>query len=145
MKTMWAEFKAFALKGNVMDLAVGVVIGGAFGKIVSSLVNDIIMPFVGQLLGGLDFTSLKWVLSPAVYEGESLVKAENALLYGQFLQSVLDFLIVALSVFVLVRALNRLRDLRNKRQGPEAPAAPPAPTTESLLVEIRDILKRGNA
>jgi len=127
---MLKEFKKFAIKGNVVDLAVGVVIGGAFGKIVSSLVNDIIMPVFGFILSGIDFSDLKYVIRPA--SGDI---PEVALRYGAFIQSVVDFLIISLSIFLFVKLLSSLK----KR---EAPPAPPAPAPEvKLLEEIRDILK----
>lgn len=129
---MLKEFKAFALKGNVVDLAVGVIIGGAFNKIVTSLVNDVVMPVMGVLIGGVNFTELKLVITPAV--GDT---AEVAILYGAFIQSVVDFLIIALSVFFVVKALT----LYKKKQV-EEPSAPPAPRQEVvLLAEIRDALK----
>jgi large conductance mechanosensitive channel len=138
---MWKDFKAFALKGNVMDLAVGVIIGGAFGKIVSSLVNDVIMPLVGLLLGGMDFSALKFVLTPAVIENGVTIAPENALLYGQFMQNVVDFLIIAASVFLMIRLLNRAAMLRKKKEERVAAAAPAKPSSEELLTEIRDLLK----
>lgn len=144
------EFKKFAFKGNVVDMAVGVIIGGAFGKIVTSLVNDVIMPIFGYLTAGMDFKELKWVLSPAVVENGNVVKAESALLYGSFLQNVLDFFIIAISIFFMIRLMNRLKEMPiklTKGAVEEAvteaveEAAPPAPTTEELLTEIRDLLK----
>jgi large conductance mechanosensitive channel len=117
------EFREFAVKGNVMDLAVGVIIGAAFGKIVSSVVEDLIMPLVGTVMGGLDFSAL------AIKVGTATIK------YGKFLQTCLDFLIIAWIVFLLVKAVNQLR-----RQEPAAPAAPPR--QEVLLEEIRDLLKK---
>ena len=120
------EFREFAVKGNVMDLAVGVIIGAAFGKIVSSLVEDLVMPLVGTLMGGLDFSGL------AVKIGTATIK------YGKFLQTCVDFLIIAWAVFLMVKAVNRLR-----RQEPLAPAAPSAPPRqEVLLEEIRDLLRK---
>ena len=144
MKKMWKEFKTFAYKGNVLDLAVGVIIGGAFGKIITSLVNDVVMPLLGLLMGGVDLSSLKWVLTSAVMEGDTIVMAENALYYGQFIQSIVDFFLIALSVFIMVRAINRLGDMRKKKEEQAAgnAKAPPAPTSEDLLAEIRDILKQ---
>jgi len=130
---MLKEFKAFALKGNVIDLAVGVIIGGAFGKIVSSLVNDIIMPAVGVLLGGVSFTDLKYVITPATQDA-----AEVAILYGSFIQSVVDFLIIAFSIFLFIKLLSSMK----KKKEPESPPAPPAPAPEVVLLEeIRDLLK----
>ncbi len=128
------DFKEFAIKGNVIDLAVAVIIGAAFGKIVSSLVNDIVMPVIGLLIGGIDFTGLKIVLK----EGTGDVK-EVAIMYGQFLQNVLDFLIIAFAVFVVVRAYRNME--RKEEQAPAGPS-PAAPTNEEqLLAEIRDLLK----
>lgn len=122
---MWKEFKSFALKGNVLDLAIGVVIGGAFGKIVSSLVADIIMPLVGLLLGGVDLNGLQFTY------GDAVVK------YGAFLQTIIDFFIVSFSIFLFVKAISRF-----KRKEESKPEAPPAPTREEvLLTEIRDLLK----
>ncbi len=141
---MFKEFKEFALKGNVIDMAVGVVIGGAFGKIVTSLVNDVIMPLIGAILGGVNFTGLKAVLSPAVVEAGEIVKAENALTYGNFIQTIVDFLIVAFCIFLVVRAINKLRKKLEKPAEPEEPKEeePKGPTTEELLTEIRDLLKK---
>lgn len=122
---MLQEFKKFALKGNVLDLAIGVIIGGAFGKIVTSLVNDVIMPILGLLLGGIDFTNLKITVKDATIR------------YGAFMQSVVDFLIIAFSIFIFIKAINRF-----KKKQEEKPPVPPEPTKEELLLtEIRDILK----
>ncbi|HPC36478.1 MAG TPA: large-conductance mechanosensitive channel protein MscL [Candidatus Marinimicrobia bacterium] len=127
------EFKAFAMRGNVIDMAVGIIIGAAFGKIVSSVVNDIIMPPIGLLVGGVNFTDLKIVLKHAV-DGNPAV----TLNYGNFLQVVFDFLIIAFAVFMLVKALSAA-----KRKEETVSSAPPAPTkTEILLTEIRDLLKK---
>ena len=129
---MWKEFKAFAIKGNVMDLAVAVIIGAAFGKIVSSLVNDVIMPVIGLIVGGIDFTTLKIVLTPAV--GDT---AEVAILYGTFIQTIVDFLLIALSVFFVIKLLTKF-----KKKEEIKPAAPAAPAQDIvLLTEIRDLLK----
>ena len=128
------EFKAFAMKGNVVDMAVGIIIGAAFGKIVSSIVNDIIMPPLGLLIGGVNFTDLKFVMKAAVDN-----KPAVTLNYGNFLQVVFDFLIVAFAVFMVIKAMNAAK----KRQEAAAPAAPPAPTKDQvLLTEIRDLLKK---
>ncbi len=118
------EFREFAVKGNVVDLAVGVIIGAAFGKIVASLVEDVVMPLVGTLLGGLNFAAL------TIRIGEATLK------YGKFLQTCVDFLIVAWAIFMMVKIINRL-----KRREPEVAAAPPVPRQEILLEEIRDLLK----
>lgn len=140
---MWKEFKEFAFKGNVLDLAVGVIMGGAFGKIVTSVVNDLIMPVLGFLMAGRDFKSLKYVMSPAVMQGDTVVKPEAAILYGNFIQNVVDFLIVAVSIFIFIRLINKSKSkfVKQKEAAPAAPAAPPKPTQEELLTEIRDLLK----
>ncbi len=131
---MIKEFKEFISKGNVMDMAVGVIIGGAFGKIVSSLVNDIIMPILGLILGRIDLTSLKIVIRKA-----TLTNHEVAISYGQFLQNAVDFLIIAFSIFFVLRVIN---NLHTKKEEPAPPPAPPKPSKEeALLTEIRDILK----
>ena len=133
------EFKAFAMKGNVVDMAVGVIIGGAFGKIVSSVVADVIMPPLGLLIGGVNFTDLKWVMKPAeVVDGKEI--AAVTLNYGNFLQATFDFLIIAFSIFMFIKLITKLTE--KKKEEPAAPPAPPAPTKEEvLLTEIRDILK----
>lgn len=132
------EFKAFALKGNVVDMAVGIIIGGAFGKIVSSLVSDIIMPPIGLLIGGINFSNLHIVLQKAHLDTTTGKMVEAVTInYGNFLQTTIDFLIIAFSIFVAIKFMNQLRKKKE-----EAPAAPPAPSKEEiLLTEIRDILK----
>ena len=134
------EFKAFAMKGNVIDMAVGVIIGGAFGKIVSSVVADVIMPPLGLLVGGVNFTDLKWVMKPAeVVDGKEI--AAVTLNYGNFLQATFDFLIIAFSIFLFIRLLTKLTT-KKEAAAPATPPAPPAPTKEEvLLTEIRDLLK----
>lgn len=123
---MWKEFKAFALKGNVLDLAVGVIIGAAFGKIVTSLVEDLIMPIIGLLIGGIDLKGLNFTYGEAVLN------------YGTFLQTILDFLIIAASIFLFVKLITKF-----KKKEEAKPAAPPAPSNEEvLLAEIRDLLKQ---
>ncbi|EJX06403.1 large conductance mechanosensitive channel protein [gut metagenome] len=140
-KTFLQDFKAFAMKGNVIDMAVGVIIGGAFGKIVSSVVADIIMPPIGLLVGGVNFTDLKWVMKPAVVEDGKEVVAAVTLNYGNFLQVTFDFLIIAFSIFLFIKLLTKLTEKKNK-QAPVTPPAPPAPSKEEvLLTEIRDLLK----
>ena len=130
---MLKQFKEFAMRGNVVDLAVGVIIGGAFGKIVSSIVNDLLMPIIGSIVGGVSFTDLKWVITPAVGE-----VAEVAVRYGSFIQAVVDFLIIAFSLFMVIKAMNSL-----KKKEVKAPPAPPTPSKESVLLEeIRDLLKQ---
>lgn len=139
---MWKEFKQFAFKGNVLDLAVGVIMGGAFGKIVTSVVNDLIMPILGFFMAGMDFKSLKYVMSPAVMEGETVIKAEAAILYGNFIQNIVDFLIVAVSIFIFIRLINKSKEKFIKQQEvAPAPEEPKGPTQEELLTEIRDLLK----
>ena len=130
------EFKDFAMRGNVVDMAVGVIIGAAFGKIVSSLVNDIIMPLVGVVTGGMDFTDLKWVIQKGITEGETVIQPEVTMNYGAWIQTVVDFLIVAFCIFVMIKFMNQLRKKKE-----EAPAPTPEPTKEEqLLTEKRDIL-----
>lgn len=127
------EFKAFAMKGNVIDMAVGIIIGAAFGKIVSSIVNDIIMPPIGLLVGGVNFSELSIVLKQAVGENPAVT-----LNYGNFLQVTFDFLIIAFAIFMVIKAMNAA-----KKKEETAPAAPPAPSKEEiLLTEIRDLLKK---
>ena len=137
---MLKEFKEFAMKGNVLDMAIGVIIGGAFGKIVSSLVSDVIMPPIGLLLGGVDFTGLFLNLSGTAQPSLAAAKGAGAptLNYGVFLQTVFDFIIIAFVIFMLVKQVNRF-----KKEAPAAPPAPPpGPTNEEkLLMEIRDALK----
>lgn len=128
------------MKGNVVDMAVGVVIGAAFGKIVTSLVNDIIMPVVGVITGGTNFSEYKWVIQKGVMNGTEVVTPEVALTWGNFIQTVVDFLIIAFCIFLAVKFVNRLR--RQPKAEPEAPAAPAAPTQEELLTEIRDLLRK---
>lgn len=155
--TFLQDFKAFAMKGNVIDMAVGVVIGGAFGKIVTSVVNDIIMPPIGLAVGGVNFKDLKWVMQEAQPEqlneaGEviSPAIAEVTLNYGNFLQQTFDFLIIAFSIFCFIRLItnigNRLKKKEEEAAAPATPPAPPAPSKEEvLLTEIRDLLKQQNA
>ena len=126
-------FKAFAVKGNAVDLAVGVIIGGAFGKIVSSIVDDLIMPPIGWLIGGVDFKDLS-VKLPAAIQGQT----EVTINYGNFIQTVFDILIVAFCVFMLVRGIQALK----KKEEPAAPAPPAGPTQEELLTQIRDLLEK---
>ena len=134
------DFKAFALKGNVVDMAVGVIIGGAFGKIVTSIVNNIIMPPIGVLTGGMDFTDLKLVLKDAVKEGDQVVSEAVTLNYGQFIQDVVDFLIIAFCIFLMVKGIAALS--RKKEEKPAEPAPAPEPSAEEkLLTEIRDLVK----
>ena len=134
------EFKEFAMRGNVLDMAVGIVIGGAFGKIVSSFVEDILMPPIGVLLGGVNFTDLKIVFKQAVMDGENVVTPEVALRYGNFIQVIFDFLIIAFAIFMLLKAVNKFN--KKKEEAPAAPETPPADV--QLLTEIRDLLQKEN-
>ena len=133
------EFKEFAMKGNVMDMAVGVIIGGAFGKIVTSLVNDMLMPIISLATGGISFTDLFVNLSDDV-KYKTLAEAQEAgasvFAYGQFIQNILDFIIIAFCIFLMIKAMNKMK----KKEEP-APEAPKGPTQEELLAEIRDLLK----
>lgn len=158
MKKFFKDFKEFATKGNVIDMAVGVVIGGAFGKIVTSLVGDIITPLIGLITGGTSLTDKKIVLRGAVLASDgSVLKPENALTYGAFLQNIIDFLIIAFSIFLVIRIIGSLkrkaeeaRDLLLKKQteeiiAEEVPAATEPSSTDQLLTEIRDLLKEKNS
>lgn len=147
---LWADFKKFAFKGNVVDMAVGVVVGGAFSKIVTSLVNDIIMPTIGAITGGAaDFTNLKYVVTAA---DEAAGIAETAITYGNFIQNIVDFFLIAISIFLFVKLIGAGREkMEAKKKAEEEAAAaakaaeeaakPKAPTQEELLAEIRDLLK----
>ena len=134
-----SEFKTFIARGNVMDMAVGVIIGGAFGSISASLVNDIIMPLVSMLTGGIDFSGWKLVLKDAVVENGEEIAAAVSINFGTFLATVLNFIIVAFAVFCMIKAINAV----HRKKEEEAPAAPPEPSNEEkLLAEIRDLLKK---
>ena len=145
-KSFMGEFKTFIARGNVMDMAVGVIIGGAFGKISTSLVNDVIMPLISVLTGGVDFSNWKIVLKAAVAGADGVIDAstEIAIRYGAFLATILDFLIIAFAVFLMLKAINGFHD-KLKKAEEEAPAKEPAPpepsNEEKLLTEIRDLLK----
>jgi len=133
--SMMKEFKEFAIKGNVVDMAVGIIIGTAFGKIVSSFVGDVIMPPIGVLLGGVDFSSLAFTVKEAVGETPAVL-----IRYGMFIQTIIDFTIIAFAIFIAVKAINSI-----KKKEKEAPKAPPEPSKEEvLLAEIRDLLKGRN-
>lgn len=150
MKNLFKEFKDFINKGNVVDMAVGVVIATAFGNITKSLVADIIMPLVGLITGGVSVSDLKYVLTPEVLdEAGAVLTPENAIRYGLFIQFIIDFIIIALAVFVFVKVIEKMKNIRLKKEEEvvveEAPAAEPEPTKEEvLLAEIRDILKEKN-
>ena len=137
------EFKEFDMRGNVIDMAVGVVIGAAFGKIISSLVDDIIMPLVGVATGGMNFTDYKFVIQQAVIDGttQEVIKPEVTLNWGTWIQTIVDFLIVAFCIFIAIKAINQLK----RKEAEPAPEAAPEPTKEEvLLTEIRDLLKEKN-
>ena len=147
-KSLIAEFKEFISRGNVMDMAVGVIISGAFTKIVNSVVSDIITPALGLLTGNIDFADLKVVLSEAVMDGETVVKEELAIRYGVFLDALINFFLIAICVFLMVKVINTIRnkaeELKKKEEekaAEEAPAPAPDPQLE-LLTEIRDLLKK---
>ena len=144
MKKFFEEFKTFAMRGNVIDMAVGVVIGGAFGKITTSIVNDIIRPLISMLTGGVDFSQWKIVLKEAVVNAEGVIDptTEVAIRYGNTIAIILDFIIIAFAVFCMVKALNNLHKKKEEPAPEPAPEPePPAPTAEELLTEIRDLLK----
>lgn len=169
MKNFWKEFKKFITRGNVVDLAVAVVVGGAFGKITTSLVNDIILPLIGMATGGVNISSLKWVIRPAVVVDGVETVTETAIRYGQFIQSVVDFLVIALFIFIALRLIMRARNVigdisekekrrlfkKNKTKGDKNTPAPelatenaPAPkpeTTDDILKDIRTLLQSNNA
>jgi large conductance mechanosensitive channel len=143
---MLKEFRDFIARGNVMDLAVGIIIGAAFTAIVSSLVGDLINPIIGLILGGVDFTNMYFVMAGEVPAGASLATARDSgaavFAYGAFITAVINFLIIAFVVFMLVKALNKIKDAAIKKEAAaEAAATPPGPTQEQLLAEIRDLLK----
>lgn len=135
------EFKQFAMRGNVLDMAVGIIIGGAFGKIVSSFVSDVIMPPIGVLLGGVDFRNFKFVIKEAVIDNAGQVSAQAVSLnYGVFLNTVIDFIIIAFVIFLMIKAMN---SMKKKEEAAAAPAPAPEPSNqEKLLAEIRDLLKK---
>ena len=143
MKKFFEEFKAFAMRGNVLDMAVGVVVGGAFGKITTSLVNDIIMPLISMLTGGIDFSQWKWVLKEAVANAEGVIDpaTEVAVKFGSTIAVIIDFIIIAFAVFCMVKAINSFHRKKEEPAPEPAPEEPAAPTAEELLTEIRDLLK----
>lgn len=142
MKKFFAEFKEFAMRGNVMDMAIGVVIGAAFGKITTSIVNDIIMPLIGLVIGGIDLTQWNILLKPEILdEAGNVAQAAVTLGIGNLLAVILDFIIVAFAMFLLVKAMNKLASLKKKEEEAPAEEEEPKPTSEELLTEIRDLLK----
>jgi len=145
MSKFLKEFKAFAVRGNVVDMAVGIIIGAAFGKIVSSLVSDLLMPLVGALVGGVNFTDWKWTIvgeRASILDPNVMLPAVT-LNYGNFIQVLIDFIIIAFCVFLLIKGLNKLTSAKKKEEAPGAPAPEPEPTREEvLLTEIRDLLKK---
>lgn len=141
MKKFLNDFKDFAVKGNVVDMAVGVIIGAAFGKIVSSLVNDVLMPIIGYFTGGINFSEHRWVIQEAVKQGEEIITPEIALSWGVFVQAIVDFIIVAFCIFMMIKFIMRLK----KKDEEPAPAEPAAPSEEvQLLTEIRDLLRKNS-
>lgn len=136
------EFKDFAMKGNVVDMAVGVIIGGAFGKIVTSVVNNILMPPIGVLLGNVDFTELKITLKEAVMEGENVVSEAVTLNYGQFIQDIVDFIIIAFCIFLMIKGVTKLTTKKEEPKAEEPAPAPEPSAEEKLLTEIRDLLAK---
>ena len=139
---MWKDFKAFAMKGNLIDMSIGVIIGGAFGKIVTSLVSDIIMPILGMITSGINFSSLKLVLKEAeIAPDGKVISPENAINYGNFLDTILNFLIIAFSIFMIIRLLQEAKNKLVKAQEEETEKAEKKPSVEDLLGEIRDLLK----
>ena len=145
MKKMLKEFKDFIMRGNVLDMAVGVIVAGAFGKITTSLVNDVFMPFISYLFGARDMTALNLVVRPEVVnEAGEVVQAAITIGFGTFVATIIDFILVALVVFLVVKAINaaKAKMEKKKEEEPAAPPAPPAPSAEEvLLTEIRDLLK----
>ena len=144
MKKMLKEFKDFVMRGNVLDMAVGVIVAGAFGKITTSLVNDVFMPFISYLFGSRDMTALNLVVRPEVVnEAGEVTQAAITIGFGTFIATIIDFILVALVVFLVVKGINAAKTkMEKKKEEEEAPAAPPAPSAEEvLLTEIRDLLK----
>ena len=141
MKKFFEEFKTFAMRGNVIDMAVGVVIGGAFGKITTSIVNDIIMPLISMITGGIDFSEWKWVLKEAVLNADGTeAAAAVSVNFGNTIAVILDFIIIAFAIFCMIKTMNKMH--KKKEEAPAAPPAPPEPSAEEkLLAEIRDLLK----
>lgn len=145
MKSLFKEFRDFVMRGNVLDLAVGVIIATAFGKITTSLVNDVFMPFIGWLIGDIDLTAFNITLAEAEIVGGQIVKEAVTLGIGSFLATIIDFVLVALVVFLVVKAINKARDMTFKKHEEDpAPEAVTAPTSEELLAQILDEIKKQN-
>ena len=143
MKKFLSEFKEFAMRGNVIDMAIGVVIGGAFGKITTTLVDGIIMPLISMITGGVDFSAWKWILKAGVgVEGDPNFVAEVAVKYGDLISVILNFIIIAFVIFLMIKGMNKLHKTEEVEE--PAPDEPAAPTSEELLGEIRDLLKEQN-
>lgn len=138
---MIEEFKEFAMRGNVVDMAVGIIIGAAFGKIISSFVADVLMPPIGMLIGGTDFNGLRWVLKEGVMDGSKVVTAPVSVNYGNFIQTTIDFLIIAFAIFLMVKFMN---SLKKKETKPVESVIPPPTPEQTLLGEIRDLLQKKN-
>jgi large conductance mechanosensitive channel len=140
---MLKEFKDFIMRGNVLELAVAVIIAGAFGAVVASFTNDVIMPPIGLALGGVDFTDLAITLKEAELDASGAALADAVQIrYGAFIQKLIDFVIIAFVIFMLIRTYNKMQERRKKEEAPAAPAPPPGPSAEELLAEIRDLLKK---
>lgn len=143
MKKLLQEFRDFIMTGNVIDLAVAVLLAGAVGAVVSGFTQDVMMPIIGHFAGGMDFADLKVILSAATYDGEgNVVLPENAILYGKWINTIINLIIVGFVLFMIVKSYGRIKDLRKKKEEEAAPAAPAGPTQEELLAEIRDLLKK---
>lgn len=138
---MWQDFKKFAFKGNVIDMAIGIIIGGAFSKIVTALVNNIITPLLSLIIGKMNLSDLKWVITPATTTADGVTVAENAVLYGSFIQSVIDFFIIAFCIFFFIRIMTAARKKFERKNEEVVAPEVKAPTAEELLTEIRDLLK----
>lgn len=141
-KNLMNEFKSFILKGNIIDMAVGVIIGGAFSKIVTSLVNDIFMPALSVLTGGINFSDLKWVINSAIYDSAGeMINEEVAVLYGAFVQNIIDFLLVGICMFFVIKAVVKVNETFHKKEEEKPEEQPKGPSSEELLTEIRDLLR----
>ena len=141
MKKFWSDFKKFAFKGNVVDMAVGVIIGSAFSKIVTSLVNDILMPVLGAMTGGVNFSEMKYVIGDTTLADDT----PAAIAYGSFIQNIIDFFIIGICVFMMIKVVSKVSEkMKKEEEAAPAPVVPKGPTQEELLMEIRDLLKEQN-